>query len=318
MDRIIVGIDISKKKFDAAYMADNQKWQQETFDNTFEGFKKFLKWMEENTLRKCHAVMEATGRYGEDLAHFIYVSGHLVSVVNPAQIKYYARSLLKRAKTDQIDSRLIAEFGQRHELPDWKPLSSMLQSFKDQVRCLEVFKRDAVQTSNRLESAKDPLVKEMLEERLVHIKKQIEKLNMAIKKLVYNDPFLTKNVRLLVSIPGIADTTAFGLLAELPDLSTFKCAKQLAAYAGMNPSIKQSGTSVKGRGSLSKMGNQNLRKLLFFPAMSLMRKSSPVKSFTQNLQKKGKKGKVIIGALMRKILHIIFGVLKKQTAFQAV
>jgi transposase len=110
MDRIIVGIDISKKKFDAAYMVDNQKWQQKTFDNKPGGFKEFSKWLEENKVGKSHAVMEATGRYGEDLANFLYISGHLLSIVNPAQIKYYARSLLKRAKTDNIDSKIIAEF----------------------------------------------------------------------------------------------------------------------------------------------------------------------------------------------------------------
>lgn len=123
MKRITIGIDISKNKFDAAYKNIGQKWQRRTFDNTSEGFKAFLKWLEEKDIETYHVVMEATGRYGEDLANFLYMSGYKVSIVNPAQIKYYSQSLLRRTKTDKIDSQLIAEFAERHELPSWAPLS---------------------------------------------------------------------------------------------------------------------------------------------------------------------------------------------------
>lgn len=317
MDRIIIGVDISKKKFDAAYQTINQQWQQGVFENNIEGFKTFLKWIQASKIENLHAVMEATGRYGEELANFLYMSGCNVSLVNPAQIKYYSRSLLKRAKTDKIDSRLIAEFAQRYKIELWKPLSSSWQALKDQTRCLEAFKRDATQISNRLEQARDSMVIKMLRERLTYIEKQIDALSSAIHRLVKNDAIFANMVDLLVTIPGIGRTTAYSLLGELPDLSTFKCAKQLAAYAGLNPSIRISGTSVKGRSSISKIGNSMLRKILFFPAMTLMRPSSILKPFIQNLRNKGKKGKVIVGAVMRKLLHIIFGVLKKQVAFHA-
>jgi len=260
--------------------------------------------------------MEATGRYGEDLAHFLYISGHDISIVNPAQIKHYGHSLLRRIKTDKVDSHLIAQFAQRHELPFWKPLSPSLQSLKDQVRCVEAFKKDAAQTSNRLEQAKDIVVQKMLKDRLDHIQQQIEDLMIKIQKLVDDDPILTQNIKLLTSIPGIGQTSALNLLTELPDLSLFKCAKQLAAFAGLNPSIRRSGLSVKGKEVISKTGSKELRKIFFFPAMSAMRGSSPVKSFVERLRQKGKKGKVIVVAVMRKLLHIVFGVLKTQTAFK--
>ena len=157
----------------------------------------------------------------------------------------------------------------------------------------------------------------MLEENLVHIQKQIEKLNLVIRRLSHDDPVLTDMIDLLVSIPGIGETTAFQVLGELPDLSSFKCAKQLAAYAGLNPSIRTSGTSVKGKEKISKTGNKLLRKILFFPAMSVMRSSSSsIKTFIERLRQKGKKGKVIVVAVMRKLLHIVFGVLKTQTVFE--
>ncbi len=316
MNRIAVGIDISKNKFDAAFMTPNHKWQKKAFENSLAGFKVFLSWLEEKHVENCYTVMEATGRYGEDLANFLFVSGYKVSIVNPAQIKYYSRSLLRRTKTDKVDCQLIAEFSQRHELSDWQPLSPSLQSLKDQVRCLEAFKKDATQASNRLEHAKDHVVKKMLKEHLNHIQNQIDALTLVIQELVRNDPILSHKIELLMSIPGIAETTALKLLGELPDLSTFKCAKQLAAYAGLNPSIKTSGTSVKGKDKISKTGSRELRKILFFPAMTLMRHPSSLSSFIERMRIKGKKGKVIVTAVMRKILHIVFGVLKTQTTFQ--
>ncbi|MBW8308734.1 MAG: transposase [Candidatus Paracaedibacteraceae bacterium] len=316
MKTINIGIDISKSKFDAAYQKEDQKWQRGTFDNTGEGFEAFLKWLGKKDIEICHVVMEATGRYGEDLANFLYVSDCKVSIVNPAQIKYYGRSLLRRTKTDKVDSQLIAEFAQRHELPFWRPLSPNLQSLKDQVRCLEAFKRDEAQTSNRLKSAKDNVVKKMLEERLRHIQEQREELALAIRTLAHADSVIAAQTHLLMSIPGIGETTALSLLGELPDLSTFKCAKQLAAFAGLNPSIVTSGTSVNRKGKISKTGNKILRKTLFFPAMALMRIDSSLKHFVERLRKKGKRGKVILTAVMRKLMHIIFGILKTQKAFQ--
>jgi len=316
MNRVIIGIDISKRKFDVAYKDVDQKWQRGIFENTSEGFKIFLKFLSERKVKKCHVVMEATGRYGEDLTNFLYLSEHTISIVNPAQIKNYGRSLLKRSKTDKVDSQLIAEFAQRHELSEWKPLSPSLQTLKDQMRCLEAFKKDATQTANRLEHAKDSLVKEMLQERLEHIQKQVDKITLSLQNLAKEDSVMSHQMALLMSIPGIGETTALHLLGELPDLSTFKCAKQLAAFAGLNPSIKTSGTSVRGKEAISKTGRKELRTILFFPSMTVMRGSSSIKLFVEKLRAKGKKGKVIVTAVMRKILHIVFGVLKTQTPFQ--
>jgi len=318
MDKIVIGIDISKKKFDACLALSGcgfQKWKRQTFDNTQEGFKTFAAWFKHDNI-KVHVVMEATGRYGEDLATFLYKAGHDVSVINPAQIKHYGRSLLRRAKTDRVDSQLIAEFAQRHELHLWKPLSATAQAFKEQVRCLEDFKTDETQASNRLKQAKDLQVKKMLEERLAHIRQQMKRLKKELKDLIEKDTSLKQGIKLLMSIPGIGETSACSLIAELPDLETFKCAKQLGAYAGLNPSIRTSGTSVKGRGSLSRVGRKMLRKILYFPALSLMRAHSPLRPFIERLRVRGKKGMVIVGAIMHKLTHIVFGVLKKQQPFQ--
>lgn len=316
MSKITIGIDIAKQKFDVAYKLPDQRWRQSKFPNTSEGFQELLKWLESDSSEGIHAVMEATGRYGEDLALFLYLEGHQVSIVNPAQIKYYGRSLLRRSKTDKIDSRLIAEFAERHDLALWEPLSTSLQALKELVRCLNVFKRDGTQTSNRLEAAKDSMVRALHKKHLDYIREQIKDLESTIKDLIKKDPSLEKQVGLLGSIPGIGIVSALNLLAELPDLKTFKYAKQLAAYAGLNPSIRTSGSSVKGRESMSKMGSHLLRKVLYLPAMSLMGRKTAMSPLIDKLRSRGKKGKVIVGAVMHKLIHIIFGVMKKQVAFQ--
>lgn len=142
MKRITIGIDIAKQKFDVAYKEETQKWRRGIFKNSSEGFKEFLQWAKESQAEVIYGVMEATGRYGEDLANFLYVSECEVSVVNPSQVKNYSRSLLKRAKTDKVDAELIFEFATKHEIPLWKPLLPALQALKEQVRCLNAFKED--------------------------------------------------------------------------------------------------------------------------------------------------------------------------------
>lgn len=317
MNPVIIGIDISKQKFDCAFSLDGKTWHHKVFDNSIVGFEVFLKELGKHTLSSLHAVMEATGRYGEDLAEFLYAKGHTVSILNPAQIRYYSKSCLTRSKTDKVDSRLIAEFATKHETKPWKPLSDEMKKLKAWERCLETFKQDRTQIINRLEQEKDHEVRLLLEQRCGLIEQQIKSLEASMKDLLKEEGDIKQSVTLLESISGIGLTTAFSLLGELPDLSTFNSAKQLSAYAGLNPSIRSSGSSVRGRGALSKVGSKSLRKLLYFPAMAAMRHNPLLKEFAQRLKDKGKKPMVVIAAVMRKLLHIVFGVLKKQQPFHA-
>jgi transposase len=182
--------------------------------------------------------MEATGRYGEGLAEFLYGKGHKVSILNPAQIRFYSKSCLTRSKTDKVDSKLIAEFAGKHETKAWKPLSSERKKLKALERCLASFKQDKTQITNRLEQETDKDVQDLLKERIEFIEQQIEILEAKLKKLLTTTEEIKTSVALLESIPGIGITTAQTLLGELPDLSTFESAKQLSAYAGLNPSIR--------------------------------------------------------------------------------
>lgn len=317
MSSIIIGVDISKHTFDCSYSVDGKNWNHKVFDNKAKGFQDFLKWISPHKVLSCHVVMEATGRYGEDLAEFLYAQGCLVSILNPAQIKYYSKSCLTRSKTDKVDSRLIADFASKHELKLWQPPTEEIKKLKALERCLESFKGDKTQIINRLEHEKDKEVCSLLTERLDLIEQQIQSLESSLKTLAKTATSVKEAVTLLQSIPGIGATTAFSLLGELPDLSTFDSAKQLSAYAGLNPSTQVSGSSVRRKSSLSKTGSRSLRKLLYFPAIVAICHNPMIKEFAERLKLKGKKPMVIIGAAMRKLLHIVFGVLKKQRPFQA-
>jgi transposase len=316
MDIVIVGIDIAKLKFDVALRNAKDHWISHTFNNNASGYELFCTWLSKKDIPMAHAVMEATARYGENLATYLYGKGFTVSIVNPAQIKYYSQSLLTRAKTDRADARLIADFAKQRMLKAWQPLSVSAQKFRELFRCLDNFKNDETRQKNRLEQAKDEDVRTFYQERLDHVMTQIVSVEEKLRKLVEGDKTLKTNIALLDSIVGIGETTAWALCAELPDISSFETPKQMVAHVGLNPSVRQSGTSVKGRGSISKTGSSLLRKQLFFPAMSAIRYNPVVKVFAERLRGNGKVGKVLVVACMRKLLDIVFGVLKKQKVFQ--
>jgi transposase len=261
--------------------------------------------------------MEATGNYGYALAEHMYNLGYTVYVMNPALIKYYGKSLHYRVKTDKQDAKLIHAFmlSNKDRLHTWKPLSQSHQDLRALNRCLENLKEEIVKFSNMAKSELSSKARNVYKSILKKLEKKAESVATEIRNVVDNDQDLKGTVSLLLTIPSVGEITAWNLLSELPDLKDFKNAKQLAAYAGLNPSIRQSGTSVHSRGSVSKVGSARLRKSLYFPAMSALRYNPCVKVLGDRLKVKGKNGKVIVVAAMHKLLRMIFAVLKKGEAF---
>jgi transposase len=316
MDRIVVGIDISKKKFDVCLLLPDNKVSNRVFKNAPEGFTAFLNFLEQKNVSACRIAMEATGCYGDDLARVLHDKGHTVLVINPAQIKYFGKSKLSRSKTDKKDARLIADFALTHpELKPWIPLTGSQEKLKSLYRHLVRLKEDRVQVLNRLESDRDADVRNLSNNHFDFIDGQIRDLEKKIRAHVESAPDLKVKEKLLRSIPGVGEMVSWGILSEAPDLKNFQNARQLAAFAGLNPSVYESGTSVRGRGSISKTGSRSLRKLLYMPGMAAMRCNPIIKKFAETLRAKGKNGKVIVVACMRKLLHIIYGVLTKEQPF---
>lgn len=316
MNKVNVGIDISKKKFDVCMLFPNGKVLNRVFKNDLEGFTAFLNLLDQKDPGCCRVAMEATGWYGEDLARVLYDKGHTVLVINPAQIKYFGKSRLSRSKTDKKDARLIADFALTHPgLRHWVPLTASQEKLKSLYRHLRRLKEDHAQLLNRLESDRNEDVRKYSGKQLKFIKNLIQDLEDQIRSHIESDPELKAKAELLLTIPAVGEVLCWGFLSEAPDLRNFENAKQLAAFAGLNPSVHESGSSVRGRGGISKTGSAALRKLLYFPGISAMRFNPVIKSFSEMLRAKGKNGKVIVIACMRKLLHIIYGVLTKQQPF---
>lgn len=313
-----VGIDISKLKFDVVFMGQADKSRHKTFSNNSAGFSEFKQWLELNDALTAHVCMEATGRYGDALALFMSSNNLNVSVVNPARIKAFARSEGIRVKTDKVDAGIIARFCKAHSPELWLPPSEQTQAIRDLYRCLQDLMDDKQRCQNRMEKLENKkesfktwtqMVK-IYDERIKHVEEQI-------KRLVASNVNLQKKEELLESIAGIGFKSAVALLSELPDVHAFRNAKEVAAYAGLTPSIRQSGSSLRCNGSLSKAGNARLRKALFMPTLVAIRCNPIVTEFYERLLKRGKKKMVALAAAMRKLLHIVFGVLKNSQPFNA-
>lgn len=316
MFHAFVGIDIAKAKFDVTVLDPNITPQHRSFPNDAEGFTSFSAWLEVDLMvAEPHFCMEATGRYGEALAHFLYDGYQSVSVVNPSCIKNYGRSKLRRTKTDKIDSALIAEFCQKENPPLWQPLPKDLRDLQELTRELEHVKRLLADEKSRAKSgAHLGTVKDSIHSLMNFLEGQIIVLEENITELIDSNKRLKRQKKLLLTIPGIGETTAHALLGELPDISRFKSAKQVVAFAGLAPKESSSGT-LHARPRLSKVGNSRLRKILYMPVVSAKRYNPVIIALCSRIEGSGKSKMVAIGASMRKLLHIIFGVLKSGKSF---
>jgi transposase len=315
MDKIIAGIDVSKEKLDVCVRLRNgQAFGQ--FDNTAAGHQKLARWMRKQTETQMHVCLEATGQYGEAVAEYLYQQGQTVSVVNPARIKHYGRSQLRRNKTDKADAELIADFCASQKPEPWSPPAAEFKDLQALVRRLEDLMNARQQEANRLQSGVSmPAVIEDLKAHLAYLDQQIQKVKSLIQDHIDHHPHLRKQRDLLDSIPGIGKLTAAKLLGEIRSIDEFDNARQLAAYAGLTPEKAVSGSSVRKKPRLSKTGNANLRKILYMPAISAKRFNPIISSFCQRLLLAGLQPMQVVAAAMRKLLHIAFGVLKHRQPF---
>ena len=311
----VVGIDIAKETFDVCLRVE-EKERQAQFENSAGGFKKLSHWLSRYANQKVHACLEATGQYGEAVAEYLYQEGHQVSVVNPARIKAYGGSKLRRNKTDKADAQLIALYCQREQPALWTPPPASFKGLQALVRRYEDLQTMIQQEKNRLKSGTSQAeVVVDLQEHVAYLEGKLKAIFQAIEEHIQAHPELKQRQALLLSIPGIGQLTAAKLLGEIRDVCAFEDARQLAAYAGVTPRNFLSGTSIHKKARMTKMGNAHLRKILFMPAISAKRHNPIVRSFCQRLLDGGKPSMQVVGAAMRKLLHLVFGILKSNQPF---
>jgi len=320
-----IGIDVSKCKLDCAWFRDVEtgKLKNQVFMNSLKGYQQLIDWACKQShvpLESILFVMEATGIYHEAVAYALYQVGAKVSVVNPAQVRNYAKSLGTRTKTDKKDSVVLTRFGLTQAPRLWHPEPEAIRTLKALISRLNAIEKDIQRENNRLEKATIALAGDeiitSIHTVLEHLEKERKRLEDLIDQHIDSNPKLKKDRALLESIPGVGPVVSRMMLALIHSRD-FKSASQCAAFIGLVPTHYQSGTSVRGRAHLSKAGNAAIRAKLYMAAIVAKQHNPDIKKQYQRLLKNGKVKMSALGAAMRKLVHICFGVIKHQQPYQA-
>jgi transposase len=309
---IVLGVDIAKRKFDCALL-NEARFRTKVFENNAAGIEACVRWIVRHAGQAVHACLEATGPYAQALAEALYDAGHTVSLINPARSRAFAESLGVRTKTDAVDARTLARFCQALKPAPWMPAPKSERELQQLVRRLDALIEMHTQETNRLAVA-HVTVRDSIEQILLSLDQQIEAIKQEIAKHIDRHPDLKAQRDLLDSIPGLGPSTCAWLIAEL-NTKRFDCARSAAAFVGLTPAHRLSGTSVHGKPRLSKRGNGQLRKALYWPAITALRCNPIVQALGKRLRARGKHTMAIIAAAMRKLVHIAFGVLKSGKPF---
>ncbi len=316
-----LGIDVSKLTFDACLCLPNTTSHSAAFSNNAEGFARLDAWLKTHLQAgKTLAGLEATGTYGVELLWHLHQQGHLVHQLNPRWIKNFARSQRRRVKTDREDAALIAAYMKTAEdLRPWQPPVQALAVLQALVR-RRAQMLDAIQAErNRKEGLTgkaDVMVAGSIKRQIQQLKAEVARLDSAIDKHVLEHNGLQHSVRLLRSIPGIGRVVAVTILAEVPAISAFSRARDVAAFTGLTPAVEQSGTSLKRRGAMTKQGSALLRKALYMAALqAVKRATNAFHPCFQSFVARGKAKMCAIGAIMHKLIRVAYGVLKHDTPF---
>lgn len=317
MHNFQLGIDVAKAKLDCALRMPDGKFKHKVIENNLKGFNFLREWLSKQTSQVApavHVCMEATGVYWEAVAEYLVAQDMRVSVINPAQIKAFGASRMVRTKTDKVDAKLIAAFCFERCPAPWLAPSPGEQTLRAMVLRLDALQNMRTQESNRLGVARDA-VKTGIENHIAWLDAEIKMLVASIHDHMQGDPGLKGKQELLDSIPGLGERTIAILLSFYANLARFGNARQATAFAGLDPRQHESGSSVKGKPRMSKVGHAFLRKALYMPAMVTLYKTVWGKCFRARLAAAGKPPKLIIGAMMRKLIHVVFGVLKSGKTF---
>lgn len=311
-----IGIDVAKAKLDVDILRPDGRHRCKKFDNTPSGHEALVRWLRGHDVNRARVCMESTSTYMEDAAAHLSDAGYTVSVINPALSKAFAQSEGLRSKTDKVDARMLAHFCREKRPSAWEAPHPTERALKALVLRHQALTEMQTQEKNRRETAPEVQLTS-IDILLGCLSAELARIEKQIKDLTDNDPDMKRRRKLLNSIPGIGEKTAAVLLAYTGLRLKFGTARQFAAYAGLTPVQHESGSSVMRASRMSKAGPVHLRKALYMPALSALYHTAWGKAFRKRLEESGKRAKVIIGAMMRKLAQVAYGVLKSGKAFDA-
>jgi transposase len=314
MDKTLtpVGIDVAKLTLDVrVLLPEPAVGPFKRFANQEQGLPQLQDWFLTQGYTRVHACLEATSTYSDAVAHFLYAHGHQVSLANPARVAAFRTSEGIRTKTDRHDALLLARFCAQKRPALWSPTPPAVQQLQVLLAHLDDVLAMRQQERNRLENLRlDALTRQSLQAHIGWLQTEVEHTLQRAGALVEQVSDLAGPCAHLDSIPGIAQLTAMRLYSVFFDRERFSRAPKLVAHAGLCAAQENSGTSVHRRASISKVGNAQIRKWLYMPALSLLHCDPDFVRWVGELRARGKSNKVIIVAIMRKLLHLVHGVLK--------
>lgn len=300
------GFDISKKFFDVCFSI-NEVSSVKRFSNDQQGFKHLVVQLPADI----HCIMEATGPYYLQLAFFLHEQGFKVSVVNPLVIRRFSQMRLSRAKTDKADAKIIAAYGIKEQPAAWEPPKEYMIQLQQFQALSDQLQKHYRALSNQLEAFTvsgllDKELKKFLDNELVRIKEQLGQLDTKMQGIItgYHDKLMSR----LTSIPGVGKKTAMALVILSGGFKKFSNYKQLSAYIGLSPRIYESGSSVKGRSRICKMGMSRIRALLYVCSWSAKRCNKTCKELYDRLVAKGKNKRLALIAVANKLIKQAFAI----------
>lgn len=270
-----LGLDMAKASF-IARLINGTKVYSAPFPNHGTGWAQLESWLAKHHCPKVLAGLEPTGPYAAGLLWHLHCKGHTVCLLNARHLKHYGRSLGRKVKTDHTDAALIADFLKAHaeRLRPWQPPTQEILTLQGLARRRQQVMDSLQAERNRTEGVTEPLIKASLARQIGHLEKEMVRLDQAIEALVLEHSGLQRSMRLLCTIPGIGPKVAATILAEVPVISAFARARDLAAFAGLTPTVAISGTSVHKKGRLTKEGSALLRKMLYMAALQAVKRPS--------------------------------------------
>lgn len=304
---VYIGIDISKSSFVAAYPSA-KGYRTQTFLNTAAGVHKFIATL---SVTEHHCVIEATGNYGFLLLYLLHQSGIAVSLVNPKQIKHFARMMMTVTKTDEKDACMIAMYGEKMNPSVYKMPSQAIILLKQKKTVIRQLRKQLVASKNLRESLvvlpyRDKACVRTLDKTIDFLTKQIEQLEAELAEIASSE--FDRQLKALTSIKGIGITLATALILTTGGFTYFDNAKQLFRFIGICPIYQQSGTSVNIRGHINRNGDEHLRSLLYVASWTALRYNAACRECYLRLKANGKPSKVALIAVANKLVRQAFAI----------
>lgn len=323
---VVLGIDVSKARLDVALLrADGRRLYSRKLANSAQGAQRLLAWAcrkRQVAPAEVRVIVEATGPYHETLASTLHEAGATVIIANPKRVRDYAQGLGLLSKTDALDARALAYYGADPQvlarLTPWQPPAPEMRTLRALCERLAAVEQDLSRERNRQEkaqaSAAPAPIRDSLQRSLRALRAERDRLKQAIEDHYDQHPGLREQRALLQTIPAVGEASADRMLCVL-GARAFGSARQAAAFCGLVPRRHESGATVRAPAHLSKQGDARLRAVLYMAAVVASRHNAELRTIYQRLLARGKCKMSALGALMRRLVHLAYGVLKHHTAY---